>query len=77
MKFPDLLRMARDSALRARMRSAMLLLAMSIGVAAVVALTSLGEGARLYVTGEFQTLARAWSSSYQVGRKPAASRPAC
>jgi putative ABC transport system permease protein len=56
MKFPDLLRMARDSALRARMRSAMLLLAMSIGVAAVVALTSLGEGARLYVTGEFQTL---------------------
>jgi putative ABC transport system permease protein len=38
------------------MRSAMLLLAMSIGVAAVVALTSLGEGARLYVTGEFQTM---------------------
>ena len=34
----------------------MLLLAMSIGVAAVVALTSLGEGARLYVTGEFQTM---------------------
>ncbi|MGH8178584.1 MAG: ABC transporter permease, partial [Steroidobacter sp.] len=47
---------AMDSALRARMRSAMLLLAMSIGVAAVVALTSLGEGARLYVTGEFQAL---------------------
>jgi putative ABC transport system permease protein len=56
VKFPDLLRLARDSALRARMRSAMLLLAMCIGVAAVVALTSLGEGARGYVTGEFQTL---------------------
>jgi putative ABC transport system permease protein len=48
--------MARDSALRARMRSFMLLLAMSIGVAAVVALTSLGEGARGYVAGEFQAL---------------------
>lgn len=56
MTFPDLLRLARDSALRARMRSVMLLLAMSIGVAAVVALTSLGEGARRYVTGEFQAL---------------------
>jgi len=48
--------MAADSALRARMRSAMLLLAMCIAVAAVVALTSLGEGARRYVTSEFQTL---------------------
>lgn len=56
MRFPDLLRMTRDSALRARMRSIMLLLAMSIGVAAVVALTSLGEAARLYVSGEFQAL---------------------
>jgi putative ABC transport system permease protein len=56
MKFPDLLRMAMDSALRARMRSFMLLLAMTIGVAAVVALTALGEGARRYVSGEFQQL---------------------
>ena len=38
------------------MRSIMLLLAMSIGVAAVVALTSLGQGARNYVAGEFQAL---------------------
>jgi len=38
------------------MRSIMLLLAMSIGVAAVIALTSLGEGARRYVSGEFQAL---------------------
>jgi len=29
----------------------MMLIAMSIGVAAVVVLTSLGEGARRYVTG--------------------------
>ncbi len=34
----------------------MLLLAMSIGVAAVIALTSLGEGARRYVADEFQAL---------------------
>lgn len=38
------------------MRSIMLLLAMSIGVAAVIALTSLGEGARRYVADEFQAL---------------------
>lgn len=56
MRFADLLRMAVDSARRSRMRSFMLLLAMAIGVAAVVALTSLGEGARLYVSGEFQAL---------------------
>jgi putative ABC transport system permease protein len=34
----------------------MMLIAMAIGVAAVVVLTSLGEGARRYVTGEFQAL---------------------
>jgi putative ABC transport system permease protein len=56
MTFPDLLRLASDSVRRARMRSFMLLLAMSIGVAAVVVLTALGEGARNYVTGEFKAL---------------------
>lgn len=56
MRVPDLLRMARDSAWRARLRSFMLLLAVTIGVAAVIALTSLGEAARLYVAGEFQQL---------------------
>jgi putative ABC transport system permease protein len=38
------------------MRTAMLLLAISIGVSAVVVLTSLGEAARRYVTGEFSSL---------------------
>jgi putative ABC transport system permease protein len=52
----DLFRLASDSVLRARMRSAMLLLAMGIGVAAVVVLTALGEGARRYVTDEFKAL---------------------
>jgi len=52
----DLFRLATDSILRARVRSAMLLLAMGIGVAAVIVLTGLGEAARRYVAGEFQVL---------------------
>ena len=39
-----------------RMRSALMLLAMAIGVAAVVVLTSLGEGAQRYVNAEFASL---------------------
>jgi putative ABC transport system permease protein len=56
MRLADLLHLAAESLFRARLRSAMMLVAMSIGVAAVVVLTSLGEGARRYVTGEFQAL---------------------
>ena len=41
------------------LRSLMLLIAVAIGVAAVLVLTSLGEGARRYVTGEFNALAPA------------------
>lgn len=37
-------------------RTALILLAMAIGVASVIVLTSLGEGARQYVTGQFRTL---------------------
>jgi putative ABC transport system permease protein len=39
-----------------RLRSLLTLLAMAIGVAAVVLLTTLGEGARRYVVGEFASL---------------------
>jgi putative ABC transport system permease protein len=39
-----------------RLRSILSLLGVAIGVASVVLLTSLGEGARLYVTGEFASL---------------------
>jgi len=56
MTFSDLLHLASQSVRRTRLRSAMLLLAMGIGVAAVVVLTALGEGARRYVTGEFKAL---------------------
>ena len=56
MRAADLLAFATQSLLRARMRSSMMLLAMAIGVAAVVMLTALGEGARRYVTSEFSSL---------------------
>ena len=56
MKTGDLLAFATQSLLRARMRSSMMLLAMAIGVAAVVMLTALGEGARRYITSEFSAL---------------------
>jgi putative ABC transport system permease protein len=39
-----------------RLRSALSLLGVAIGIASVVLLTSLGEGARAYVTGEFASL---------------------
>ncbi|MBI2570018.1 MAG: ABC transporter permease [Candidatus Schekmanbacteria bacterium] len=39
-----------------RLRSTLMVVAMAIGVAAVVVLTALGDGARRYVTGEFAAL---------------------
>ncbi len=41
---------------RHRLRTALSLLGVAIGVAAVVTLTALGEGARRYVTGQFASL---------------------
>jgi putative ABC transport system permease protein len=41
---------------RHRLRTSLSLVGVAIGVAAVVALTALGEGARRYVTGQFSTL---------------------
>src|SRR3972149_5383555 len=38
------------------LRSTLILTAMAVGVAAVVVLSSLGEGARRYVVGEFASL---------------------
>jgi len=56
MRARDLLHLASESLVRSRLRSFMMLVAMAIGVASVVVLTSLGEGARRYVTGEFRSL---------------------
>jgi len=56
MSFVDTLRFILGSLQGHRLRSMLMLLAMAIGVASVVILTSLGEGARRYVTGEFASL---------------------
>ncbi|MBN9422928.1 MAG: peptide ABC transporter permease [Candidatus Accumulibacter sp. 66-26] len=56
MRPTDLLRFARDAATGSPLRSTLLVLAMAIGVAAVVVLTALGDGARRYVLAEFSSL---------------------
>lgn len=56
MRLPDLVTFAGHSLAGARNRTLLMLLAMSIGVASVVLLTALGEGARRYVIGEFEQL---------------------
>jgi len=56
MRPPDQLRFALDALRGARTRSLLMLLAMSIGVASVILLTALGEGARRYVIGQFEQL---------------------
>ena len=56
MRPADILRFARDAAAGYPLRTALSILAMAIGVAAVVILTALGDGARRYVVGQFSSL---------------------
>ncbi len=56
MKTADTARMAFQSIRRYPLRTSMLLLAVAIGVTAVVSLTAVGEGARRFVTDEFSSL---------------------
>ena len=56
MKFFDVVQFASNSLKGSRARTLLMILAMSIGVAAVVILTALGEGARRYVINEFSSL---------------------
>ena len=56
MRFLDCNRVAFGALARYPLRTAMMLLATSIGVAAVLVLTSLGEAARRFVAEEFQSL---------------------
>lgn len=58
MRLPDLFQFSSGALLRARFRSAMILLAMGLGVAAVLILTALGEGARGYVVNEFSSIGK-------------------
>ena len=52
----DVIRFAAGALTGHRLRTVLSLAGVAIGVAAVILLTSLGEGARLYVSQEFQTL---------------------
>jgi putative ABC transport system permease protein len=56
MRFIDVLHFAFGSLRGSRSRTLLMILAMSIGVAAVVVLTGLGEGARRYVVNQFSSL---------------------
>ena len=56
MRPVDNTRFALGAATGNRLRTVLLMLAMSIGVAAVVVLTALGDGARRYVINEFSAL---------------------
>lgn len=56
MRLLDVLSYSSSAFFSVRLRSALMLLAMSIGVAAVIILTSLGEAARDYVVSKFSSL---------------------
>ncbi len=58
MRLADLFHFTVLALRRQRFRSLMLLLAVGLGVSSVVVLTALGEGARLYVLGEFANLGK-------------------
>ena len=56
MKSYDITRLSLQALQRYPLRTAMLLVAIAIGVAAVILLTAVGEGARRYVTNQFASL---------------------
>jgi len=56
MKLLDVAQFAAGSLRGSRSRTLLMILAMSIGVASVVVLTALGEGARRYVVNQFSSL---------------------
>lgn len=56
MRISDTLRFSTYAATGTPLRTILLMLAMSIGVAAVVILTALGDGARRYVVDEFSSI---------------------
>ena len=53
MRFPDLIKLTAGSVLSGRMRAALTALGIAVGVAAVVLLTSIGEGVHRFVLSEF------------------------
>ena len=55
MKFLDLLRVTVRSAAAHRMRSSLTALGIAVGIAAVILLTSIGEGVHQFVLSEFSS----------------------
>ena len=53
MRVIDCNRLALGAVIRYPLRTTMMLLAISIGVGSVLILTSMGESARAYISGEF------------------------
>lgn len=58
MRLPDLFHFSAEALFSQRFRGIMILLAMGLGVAAVVVLTALGEGARGYIIKEFSGIGK-------------------
>ena len=58
MRLPDLFQFSNNAIFSQRFRGIMILVAMGLGVAAVVVLTALGEGARGYVINEFSGIGK-------------------
>lgn len=56
MPWPDYVRFAWRALTSYKARTILIMLAMSLGVASVIALTALGEGARLYINNQFAAL---------------------
>ncbi|MFO7579769.1 ABC transporter permease [Nitrosomonas sp. ANs5] len=56
MKLSDTLRFSFNTLASYRMRSFLIILAMALGVAAVIVLTALGDGARRYVVNQFSSI---------------------
>jgi putative ABC transport system permease protein len=56
MRGADVFRLSRSAVQSSRLRSSLIVIAMAIGVGAVILLISLGESARRYVVGEFASL---------------------
>ena len=56
MRSADTFRFAANAAAGSPLRTALMMLAMAIGVAAVVVLTALGDGARAYVVDQFSAI---------------------
>ena len=75
MRFADIAGFAWASLAGTRTRTLLMVLAMAIGVAAVVILTSLGEGARQYVVGQFSSLGTHLVIVFPERPKPAAASP--